>query len=79
MQSPSFFYLLFRLDATRHLELVLKASLQLELHQVLQCLVYRDQLSLGLCALVVSVSNVDSARLGLLGTDNCISKLVAVK
>lgn len=43
---------------------------------MLQRLLHRDQLALALRALVVAVADVDRARLGLLGTDNCVAVLV---
>lgn len=57
------------------LHLVLQTSLNLELDERLEGLVNRHQLTLGLGSLVVSVSDVDGARLGLLSTNHCINKL----
>lgn len=55
------------------LPLVLQSSLRLQLQQVTQCFLQGDELSLALRALVIAVSNVDGARLGLLDTNHCPS------
>lgn len=65
------------LSQTYHisLQLVGKPSRNLELHQLLKSLVNRDQLTLGLGGLVVSVTNVEGAGTGLLGANNCVKTL----
>lgn len=59
------------------LQLVGEPSRNLELYQLLKSLVNRDQLTLGLGGLVVSVTNVEGAGTGLLGANNCV-KILAI-